>query len=64
MKRVHPSLSAVNWFQKNRTLCETALSYTERYAFRNYNQQQEYYSETALSEARCSEEYLYFIITK
>jgi hypothetical protein len=26
----HHSLSAVNWFQENRALSETALSYTER----------------------------------
>jgi hypothetical protein len=26
----HPLLGAVNWFQKNRALSETALSFTER----------------------------------
>jgi hypothetical protein len=30
MRYRHPSLSAVNWFQKNRTLSETALTVLHR----------------------------------
>jgi hypothetical protein len=67
----HPSLGAVNWFQINRALSQTALSYTERCAFRNKISniilhycgfRQQCYSETALSEARYSGGYLYFTL--